>query len=66
MSTRRECCVPVVERAELRQEIGCRLLLVREDPTRLLQVVVNVLLNPADACEATGLRGRHAPLCHYW
>lgn len=32
--------------------------LVRADPTRLLQVVVNVLLNAADACEASGLSGR--------
>jgi signal transduction histidine kinase len=43
--------------AELRQEIGA-VPLVRGDPTRLLQVVVNVLLNAADACEASGLRGR--------
>ena len=44
--------------AELRQEVGA-VPLVRGDPTRLLQVVVNVLLNAADACEASGLRGRH-------
>jgi signal transduction histidine kinase len=44
--------------AELHQEIGA-VPLVRGDPTRLLQVVVNVLLNAADACEASGLRGRH-------
>jgi two-component system, NtrC family, sensor kinase len=43
--------------AELREEIAPAPL-VRGDPTRLLQVVVNVLLNAADACEASGLRGR--------
>jgi two-component system, NtrC family, sensor kinase len=43
--------------AELVEEVGAAPP-VRGDATKLLQVVVNVLLNAADACEACGRPGR--------